>query len=179
MGGDWLSRLRVWLALNWRRSQETWRIFAQNRLALFGCALLLVYVLMAVAHPILMSTVWPKGIYNPQTGFDQRIFVHPSPPIAGHMLGTDALGRDVLSMLMAATRPTIILAFTAALTTALVSTLVGAISAFFGGWVYIGLSLLSDLALLAPAPIVMVVIGGVIDIDPMDLAPSLVFRAHV
>jgi peptide/nickel transport system permease protein len=162
------NRLRIWLKLTWQRSQENWRIFARNRLALLGCALLLIYVLMAVTQPILLETVWPKGIYNPQTGFDPRVFPNPSPPTEGHLLGTDTLGRDVLSMLMAATRPTIILAFTAALTTALISTLVGAYSAFFGGWVDLGLSLISDLALLAPAPIVMVVIGGVIDISPVD-----------
>jgi peptide/nickel transport system permease protein len=162
------KRYEIWLASNWRRAVDTWRIFSNNKLAVFGLFLIMIYALMAVAHPILMATVWPKGIYDPQVGYDLKIFSHPSPPSATHLLGTDTLGRDVLSMLLAATTPTYVLALTAAIATAIVSTLAGAIAAYYGGLTDLILSLLSDIALLLPAPLVMVVIGGTIDISPFQ-----------
>ncbi len=162
------KRYEIWFASNWKRTVDTWQVFSNNKLAVFGLFLILMYALMAVAHPILMATVWPKGIYDPQVGYDLKIFPHPSPPSATHLLGTDTLGRDVLSMLLAATTPTFILALTAAITTAVVSTLAGAISAYYGGLIDLALSHLSDVALLLPAPLVMVVIGGTIDISPFQ-----------
>ena len=110
------ERLNIWAAVNWRRTREAWAIFSGNRLALFGLIMLSVYILMAILHPILMKTVWPKGVYDPIVGHDMKIFPHPSMPVPGHPLGTDTLGRDVLSILMAATAPSLQMALTAALT---------------------------------------------------------------
>lgn len=162
------TRYRVWLALNWRRMVDTWQVFSQNKMAVFGLVLILIYALMAIAHPILMKTVWPKSIYDPQVGYDMKIFPHPSPPSAAHLLGTDTLGRDVLSMLLAATAPTYILALTAAITTALISTLAGAIAVYYGGLVDLLIMHISDVALLMPAPLVMVVVGGTVEISPFQ-----------
>lgn len=154
--------------LYFRNTRDNWKVFSQNKLAVFGLLLLAIYSIMAVAHPILLATVWPKQIYNPDTGFDQNIFPHPAPPSTGHLLGTDTLGRDVLSRLLAATTPTFILAMTAAIVTAGLSTIVGAISAYFRGRVDAIFSHLSDLLLLAPAPLVMVVIGGFGQIEALE-----------
>lgn len=183
------DRLRLWLSLNGQQLREGWAIFSRNRLAMFGLALIALYVLAALIHPVLLGTVWPRGVYHPETGFDMDIAPHPTPPSASHLLGTDALGRDVLSMLMAATRSTIVLALAAALTTALISTLVGAISAYFGGIVDQAFVHLADLALLFPAPLVMVVIGGTGTIGPLEFGllygllygiggAAIVMRAH-
>ena len=161
-------RYGIWIVSTWRRVTGAWRVFSHNFLAVFGLALILIYALMAVTHPILMATIWNKRVYDPQVGYDFRIASHPSPPGSGHLLGTDTLGRDVLSRLLAATTPTFILALVAALSTAVVSTLIGAISAIFGRVVDLLLSHLADLAFLAPAPLVMVVIGGTIDISPIQ-----------
>jgi peptide/nickel transport system permease protein len=164
-------RVSYWrriFSLYFRSSRDNWRIFSQNRLAVFGLVLLVIYAIMAVAHPILLATVWPNQIYNPETGFDQRIFPHPAPPSAGHLLGTDTLGRDVLSRLLAATTPTFMMAMTAALVTLGLSTLVGALSAYYRGKVDSFFGHLSDLLLLAPAPLVMVVIGGFGKIEALE-----------
>lgn len=162
------SRYRVWLALNWRRVIDTWQVFSQNKMAVFGLVLILIYALMAIAHPILMATVWQKSVYDPQVGYDMKIFPHPSPPSIAHLLGTDTLGRDVLSMLLAATAPTYILAMTAAFTTALISTLAGAVAVYYGGLADLLIMHISDVALLMPAPLVMVVIGGTVEITPFQ-----------
>ena len=156
------------LSLYSKGFREGWRIFSQNKLAVFGLVLLLIYAIMAVIHPMLMSTVWPNKIYNPSTGYDQDIFQHPAPPSSAHFLGTDSLGRDVLSRLLAATTPTFILAITAAVLTATLSLLVGAVSAYKRGKVDSFFSHLSELLLLAPAPLVMVVISGFVQIEAVE-----------
>ena len=64
---------------------------------------------MAIVHPFLMGTVWPKGIYDPSVGYDLDTSAHPSPPSPGHLPGTDTLGRDVFSILLAAARPAFVM----------------------------------------------------------------------
>jgi peptide/nickel transport system permease protein len=149
-----LRRKVVWAAI--RRGL---RDFSHNRLALIGVGIILAYGLAALIYPLLLGTVWETGLYDPTTGFDPDL-VHPSAPSAGHLFGTDALGRDVLSQLLSATRATWVMAIVAAFTTAVVATLVGAVSALFRGWVDAVIARVSDAFLLLPAPIFMLVIGS-------------------
>jgi len=162
------THFRMSLRAGMRQLREGWMIYRRNRLAMLGLFLLLIYTIMAVSHPILMKTVWVRTIYDPSTGFDPKIFPHPTPPSSAHLLGTDALGRDVLSMLLAASAPTIVLAIVAALTTAVIGTLVGAFSAYWRGGVDMVFSHLSDVMLLAPAPLVLVVLSGIREIPPPE-----------
>jgi len=122
-----------------------------------GLGIVAAFVVLLVAHPLLVGTVWPSGIYNPVTGFDYDL-LHPSPPSAAHFLGTDPLGRDVVSMIMEGTKPGLTVAVSAAAASFLVSLLVGALATLghvgrWTGWV------MSNTALLLPAPIVMAILG--------------------
>ena len=186
---DQKERYRIALSNAWQGFRYGWSIYARNRLALFGLFLLVVFFLLAALHPILMKTTWEKRIYDPVTGHDVMVFPHPSPPSASHLLGTDALGRDVLSILMAATGPSIIMALTAALSAAIIGILIAAFSAYHRGLVDFAFTNLADLSLLAPAPILMVVIGFLFDISPFKFgliygllagigAVGVVLRAH-
>jgi peptide/nickel transport system permease protein len=177
------------IAARWRAFLAAWKIYRHNRLAVIGLILLILYGLASIAHPILMKTVWIKSVYDPAVGYDMNIFIHPSPPSSAHLLGTDALGRDVLSMLLAAATPTFQLAMIAALTTAVTGLLAGALSAYYRGPVDSIFTHLADLALLAPAPLVMVVIGYTLNIGPVRFgmiygllngfgAVSVVMRSH-
>jgi peptide/nickel transport system permease protein len=143
-----------------RRSlANAWADFRSARLAMVGLIIVIVFGIGTFIHPLLIGRVWATGIYDPLTGFDPRV-VHPAPPHAWHWLGTDSLGRDVLSMLLAGARPTWVLAVTAALVTAVVALLLSSVGAFFRGIVDGLLSRVSDAFLLLPAPIFMVVIGS-------------------
>ncbi len=124
-----------------------------------GIFILVVFAGMAVAPTFLMGRVWPSGIYNPITGYDFEL-LHPSPPSAAHWFGTDNQGRDVLSQLLAATRPTFLLAMTAALVTAISGTIVALIGAVASPWVDRSVGFVSDAMLLLPAPIFMLIIGS-------------------
>ena len=116
---------------------------------------------MAAAHPLMMKTVWTKNVYDPAVGFDPMIFPNPSPPVKGHLLGTDGLGRDILSMLLAATTPTLTVALVSAITAATIGTLIGAFSAYYRETVLdTFFRYVSDIFLIMPAPIVMVIVGA-------------------
>jgi peptide/nickel transport system permease protein len=105
-------------------------------------------------------------------------------------LGTDTLGRDVLSMLLAATTPTFVLGLTAALTTAIVGTAMAVTAAYFRGAVDAVITNLADVFLLFPAPVIMVIIGARFrDLGPVPLGliygfvtgagpTAIVLRAH-
>lgn len=164
-----LARLRIRLQLTRRRLVEGWRAYRQSTLGVIGLLLIAGFGLLALLHPILMATVWPIGIYHPEIGFDGTTF-NPAPPSSAHIFGTDALGRDVLSMLLAATTPTFLLGLTAAATTALLGTLVGGLSGYYRGAVDSVLSKVSDMFLLLPAPILMVIVGTRFrDLQPIQL----------
>jgi peptide/nickel transport system permease protein len=100
------------------------------------------------------------GNLNAKVGdlFEEKL--QPAPPSGDHLLGTDPLGRDVFSMLLAGARPTFIVGLTAALTTALVGTLYAALQAVAGGRVDAVMSRVSDMLLLFPAPLAMIVLGA-------------------
>jgi peptide/nickel transport system permease protein len=164
------ARARIRLKLAWQRFKMNWGVFAQSPLAILGVILIFIFAIMAIAHPILMKTVWPRGIYDPATGFDINVFPHPSPPGPGHIFGTDTLGRDVLSMLLAATTPTFAIGLTAAITTAVVGTFLSVVAAYFRGPVDTVITNLADVFLLFPAPVIMVIIGARFrDLGPVPL----------
>jgi len=186
---DQKERIKIWFITTIHHSREAWSIYSRNKLAVFGLALLFIYVLITLIYPALLKTKWPKRVYDPVVGHDMMIFPHPSPPSTAHLLGTDTLGRDVLSRLMAATLPSLRMALTAALTSAIVGTLIAAISANYRGLVDNAFSGLADLSLMVPAPIVMVIIGFVLDISDFHFgliygllvgvgAVAIVLRSH-
>jgi len=184
------ERFKIRFGLSWRRFKMDWRIFSQSKLAVLGLVLIAIFGIMAVAHPILMKTVWNRAVYDPVTGFDMKVFPHPSTPGPGHLLGTDTLGRDVLSMLLAATTPTFIIGLTAALTTAIVGTFLSVTAAYFRGAPDAIITNMADVFLLLPAPIIMIIIGARFrDLGPVPLgliyglvtgagATVIVMRAH-
>ncbi len=107
------------LALAWRR-------FAQNRGAVVGLAILLVVVLVAVLGPTLM----------PQSPW--RMVGRPFlPPLtdAALPLGTDAVGRDVLTGLVHGARVSLLVGLVSTLVALLIGVPVGALAGYFGGWV--------------------------------------------
>lgn len=160
-----------WRARTWRAVRLGLQEFRHNRLAVIGVVIIAVYGVAGFLYPLLLGSVWPTGVYDPVTGFDPKVLVNPAPPGNGHVFGTDALGRDVLSQLLAATRPTWVMAMVAAFSTAAVATLVGAMSALFRGWIDAVFSRVSDAFLLLPAPVFMLVIGTSErsqDIGPVD-----------
>jgi peptide/nickel transport system permease protein len=161
---------RVRLRHNWKSFVGNWDLFAENKIGLIGLAIILFYALLALLHPILIHSVWDPKIYDPFTGIDASIYNHPSPPSPGHLLGTDSMGRDILSQLMYSTRNEFVLGLLAAVITVTVATSIGAMAAYFGGWVDAVLMRLADLINILPFLALLVVLSSFLRMNIWTLA---------
>lgn len=154
----------------WKNLKETWGLFAEDKIGLLGLGIIIFYALLAAAHPILMNTVWDSKVYDPFIGNDPLVINNPSPPSATHILGTDPMGRDVLSQLMSSTRNEFVLGFLAAIITVILATSIGAIAAYFGGWPDALFMRLADLINILPFIALLVVLSAFIKMNLWVLA---------
>ncbi len=166
--GTPLWRIRLKLLAKGLRSG--WALFAENPIGLIGLAVIIFFGLLAAAHPILMQTVWDKRTYDPVMGYDMEIAFHPSAPSARHLLGTDPMGRDVLSQLMFSTRYEFALGVLSAVVTVVIATTIGAVSAYYGGIVDMLLMRLADLVIMVPFLPILIVLSSVMSVGMLELA---------
>ncbi len=101
-----------------------WQRFRKHRLAVIGSLILLFLFLFAFVGPYLAAYDPDAQFIGPVNGALTR----------ANPLGTDELGRDVLTRLMWAGRISLILSIIVTLGAVLTGVLVGAVSGYFGGW---------------------------------------------
>ncbi len=142
----------------------------ESRIGLLSLLTITVFALMAVSHPILMATVWDPEIYDPVTGYAFDSTEQPAPPSWKHPLGTDPLGRDVLSQLLSSTGSEFILGITAALVTVAIATTVGAVAAYYGGLIDAFFMRLADLIIALPGISLLIVLSALFDLNLFYLA---------
>jgi len=136
-------------------------------MAILGCYVLLFFVLISVVYPVLRKTVMAHAIYNPLVAYDPE----SGPGFSlRHPLGMCCSGRDVLSLLLAATKSTFIVGVSAALTTAIVGTTIGLVAAYSRGNVDLLLVQISKAFLIIPPPLIMVLVGSRFrELEPIHL----------
>lgn len=96
--------------------------------------------------------------------------LQPAPPDSRHWLGTDPLGRDILSQLMHGARASFFLGILAAVVTVVIGTTIGSMAAYFGGIVDAALMRLADLLIMIPGVAILIVIGAVFTFQLWHLA---------
>jgi peptide/nickel transport system permease protein len=115
-----------------------WKIYA-------GLVILAAYAVVALLAP------W----ITPHSPLAQDVFARLSPPGAGHLLGTDELGRDELSRLIWAARIDLPVAAAAVALPVVIGTLLGAVAGFFGSWADAVIMRVVDLVQAFPLYILM------------------------
>ncbi len=165
----WQVRLR----LTGRTLRSNWLLFLENKIGVLGLAIIIFYGALALAHPLMMDRVWDRNIYDPVTGFDALASPHPAAPSAQHWLGTDPLGRDVLSQLMYSASAEFILGMVAAVITVTVGTTIGALAAYFRGWTDTFFMRLADLVITLPSLVLLIVLSGLFEMNLPRLAVIL------
>ena len=130
--------------------------FAENRLNLLGVAFVSLVVLAALFAPEIAP-------FGPS---EQDLFNRLQPPSRTHPMGTDQLGRDVLSRLLYGARISLRIACTVVAITLTIGTAVGVVAGYVGGWVDEVLMRTVDVLLAFPGILLALVIAGI-------LGPSL------
>jgi peptide/nickel transport system permease protein len=109
-----------------RRTRRRANLFRRRASLLFGSAMLLLVITATLSAPLITS-------YDP----DEIDPLNPlaAPFTAGHVFGTDAFGRDLLSRILYGGRIDLLIAFGATAVTLVVGTAIGLFSGFVGGWI--------------------------------------------
>jgi peptide/nickel transport system permease protein len=128
--------------------------FLNNKLAVLGLVVLLAIIAMAIFAPYIAP-------YNPAK---IDLLAPNAIPSAKHWLGTDNIGRDVLSRLIYSARVSLTVGFAVAAGSVVVGSVIGSIAGFFGGWVDTVLMRFIDVMLSFPGLflniLVLAVFGG-------------------
>lgn len=124
----------------------------QNRRAVIGGAIVLLFIVTAVAAPLLA----------PRDAFRQNTRSRLQPPSAEHLLGTDELGRDVLSRVIYGSRTSLMVASMAVIVSLLVGVALGAVAGYFGGLTDNVIMRVVDVFLALPAIILAIALVAVL-----------------
>jgi len=100
-----------------------YKLISRNRLALFGGVLLILIFIISFLSPIL-------PLKDPDITKTSDRFLLPFSD--GYLLGTDHLGRDLLSRLLWGTRLSLLVGISAALISATIGSILGTIAGFYG-----------------------------------------------
>ena len=138
------------------RREDFLRAFFSNRLAVFGTAVMAVFVVMAVFAPLVAP-------YDP---LDQNLPEKFDGPSLAHPFGQDELGRDILSRVIYGARISLTAGLAAVAIATAAGTLIGLVAGFFGRWPDSVLMRLMDVILAFPSILLAIVVVSV-------LGPSL------
>jgi peptide/nickel transport system permease protein len=143
------------------RPQSILRPLLRDPLGVTAAAILAIIVVACAAAPLIAP-------YNPDaTSFTAEL----SGPTGSHLLGTDELGRDILSRLLYGGQPTLLAAAEATVIAIVIGTVLGVASGYLKGWTDRVLSVWSDLLLTLPVLVILVV---VVSVFPTSLYPAMI-----
>ncbi len=120
-------------------TQLAWRRFRKHRMAMLGASLLIALLIYVFLGGLLLARGMCAPLGKVVTGEayancnDTAIKLNP--PSAAHPFGTDTIGRDVLARTIYGGQISIAIGLLAALVEVIIGTLVGALAAYYGGWV--------------------------------------------
>ena len=138
------------------RLRGGWAIYKQNLLGRIGLSLLVMFALMAICSfiPPLIDPM-----YQPMTGVDPEITKSIGPSLT-HWLGTDFMGRDLLSQLLAGARVAFLVGVSAAFMSIVLGTAIGMVAGYMGKFVDTLLMRLADMIMVMPTMLVVLMLAA-------------------
>lgn len=135
-----------------------WRQLVRRRLALLGLVIVAIVVAGAVLAP------WLTG-YDPNEQMFDGLTIEgsPLPPDAKFWLGTDLLGRDLLTRILYGARTSLIIGIVANGVALFIGTLVGVTAGYFRGWIGSALMRFTDLMMAFPALLLAICLAAVFE----------------
>jgi len=135
---------------------EGWLVFKSNPLGRAGLGLLVLFAAMALG-----SFIPPMvdSMYHPMTGVDPDIVSSRGPSLK-HWLGTDFMGRDILSQLLAGARVAFMVGISAAFMSIVLGTAIGMIAGYAGRFVDSLLMRVADIIMVMPTLLMVLILAS-------------------
>lgn len=140
------------------RLQKFWAQFSQNRGALTGLFFIVALIFLAVFAPWIAP-------FSPTELHDGALRLPPFWSEAGqikHLLGTDDLGRDLLSRLIHGSRVSMAIGFSVVTLSLTTGTMLGMLAGFFGGWVDKIVMRIIDILMALPSILLAIVVVAIL-----------------
>ena len=128
------------------------RHLTRNPVAIGGMAIIGFLLFLAISAPLIAP-------YNPTA---QTLIERNAPPSAQHIMGLDALGRDVLSRVIYGSRVSLFIGLFTVGGAIIIGTLIGAVAGFFGAWFDNVLMRLMDIMLAFPSLLLAIAVVAVL-----------------
>jgi peptide/nickel transport system permease protein len=128
------------------------RVFYRRKVALIGLIIILLLAIMAIFAPFLAP-------YDP---YEMDYALGISPPSNTHWLGTDSVGRDILSRIIYGSRTSLLVGISAVVSSAVVGGIMGLIAGYYGGWAFHIIMRFVDALMALPMIVLAMVISSVL-----------------
>jgi dipeptide transport system permease protein len=156
--------------------RDFWRSFSANKGALAGLAIVTAVLLMAAFAPFIAP-------YAPDLTNNAVFLVPPAWQAGGssaHLLGTDAIGRDILSRLIYGARLSLLIGIAVVALSVIIGTVLGLLAGYFRGIFEITIMRLMDIILTLPSLLLAIVIVAILGPGMMNamLAVAIVVLPH-
>ncbi len=153
---------------------NAWRSFAllrESKIAMVGCGVISFWIVVALLAPVLAP--FPP---NAQVVPFQAPFA-AAPDGGIFLLGTDQLGRDILSRVMWGARTVLFFAPIATFSAYVVGIVMGLAAGYLGGWVDDVLSRVSDIILSFPVLVLYIIIIATIGASGINIVIAVTFAS--
>ncbi len=155
--------------------REFWRLYSKNRLAVVGAVIVVGFILMAVLAPQVAphDPVRPDflAIRRPPGWMDGGSWRHP--------LGTDHLGRDILSRIIYGSRISLVVGFIVVFLATSVGVVLGLVSGYYGGNIDAFIQRVIDTILAFPYLILATALVAVMGPGIRNMLLALVYKEWV
>ncbi len=152
-------------------SKLSWYKLRSNKLAMFGMVILIVFVTLSLLAPLIA----------PYEIDDIDLFNIESAPSKAHLLGTDDLGRDVLSRILYGGRVSITVGILASFSQIIIGTTAGAAAGYFGGIIDSIIMRIVDIIMCFPFFIVAIAMASFVgpSMRNIIIIIALIYWTHV
>ena len=149
----------------WQRTWESIATLKNSRVALIGLALVLFWILVAIFAPLIA----PIGPYaQDSSAINQK-------PSSHYWLGTDALGRDILSRLVYGSRTILLIAPISVLASVTVGAFLGLVGGYFGGTIDEVVMRILDAIMAFPTILLYLIIISAIGPSAVNVVVAITF----
>ncbi len=139
-----------------------WRRFKKHRLAVASAVFLIFLGLVAILAPL----VAPYNYKTQDLAAGRQLLPVGTP---GHVLGTDELGRDILSRLIYGSQVSLGVGFSSMAVSVVIGMIVGALAGYYGGWLDNLLMRFTDMVLAFPSLFLLIVLAAFIGPSPTTI----------